>query len=235
LNYLQQAIQLVAEEGMISKKKVTDQAKIVSFRNLPLTKMKEMNLLPSSPEKQTEPVAASLVIESPDPIIKKQVLESVKPADEPNKNSGRIGSLQKIRERVIQKKDEGKKSKPLDIETLQIAWNDFIETLLGKKNHSAVTNFKMAELQVEDEHSFNILTSSNMHYKFIEAERSDLIHFMQQYFDNRSLKYQLLLVESDSPSESRERSLTLKEKYQLLTEEFPLIKELKDRLKLELD
>ena len=233
LNYLQQAVQLIAEDQGISKKKIADNTKAVSFRSLPIIKIKEAE--PAAEKLQPKTAAATLVIETPKAEIKKQVTEIDQLIEEPKKTAGRLGSLQKIREQVLQSTNNGNNSKPLTEESLQKAWNDFIETLAGKKNHSAVTNFKMAELKVVDENSFDIITQSNMHQKFIEAERSGLIHFMQQCFNNRSLKYQLLLEEKEASAESGEKPLNTKQQYQLLAEEYPLIKELKDRLKLELD
>ena len=233
LNYLQQAVQLIAEDQGISKKKIADNTKAVSFRSLPIIKIKEAE--PAAEKLEPKTASATLVIETPKAEIKKQVTEIDQLIEEPKKTAGRLGSLQKIREQVLQSTNNGNNSKPLTEESLQKAWNDFIETLAGKKNHSAVTNFKMAELKVVDENSFDIITQSNMHQKFIEAERSGLIHFMQQFFNNRSLKYQLLLEEKEAPAESGEKPLNTKQQYQLLAEEYPLIKELKDRLKLELD
>ena len=147
-----------------------------------------------------------------------------------------MGSLEKIREQVsLKNQHNGNNTKALTADSLQTAWNAFIEKLAFKKNHSAVTNFKMATLEVVDENSFDIITQSNMHQKFIEAERSDLIDFMQQFFNNRLLKYQLIVVENETALETGEKPLNTKQQYQLLAEEYPLIKELKDRLKLELD
>ncbi|MBS1731849.1 MAG: DNA polymerase III subunit gamma/tau, partial [Bacteroidetes bacterium] len=85
------------------------------------------------------------------------------------------------------------------------------------------------------ENSFDIITHSNMHQKFIEAERSDLIHFMQQYFNNRFLKYQLIIDEKETQTEPAEPTLNTKQQFQILASQYPLIKELKDRLKLDLD
>ena len=234
LNYLQQAIELVSGEQGISKKKITDSTKVLSFRSLPVIKIKESGNVTSPVKKQPEP-AARLVIQSPEPVFEKQVSVPVTASEVTGKPKARLGSLQKIREQVIQNKNNGNSSKPLTEEMLQTAWNNFIETLTQKKNHSAVTNFRMAVLKVVDENSFDIITHSNMHLKFIEAERSDLIHFMQVYFNNRMLKYQLVLEEKEAPAETGEKPLNTKQQYQKLAEEFPLIKELKDRLKLDLD
>lgn len=234
LNYLQQAIELVSGDQGISKKKITDSTKVLSFRSLPVIRIKETGIVSAPVKKQPEP-AARLVIQTPEPVFEKQVSVPVTTSAETNKPKARLGSLQKIREQVIQNKNNGNSSKPLTEELLQTAWNSFIETLTQKKNHSAVTNFRMAVLKVVDENSFDIITHSNMHLKFIEAERSDLIHFMQVYFNNRLLKYQLVLEEKEAPAETGEKPLNTKQQYQKLAEEFPLIKELKERLKLDLD
>ena len=198
---------------------------------MPIIKIKEAD--PVIEKQQPQKISATLVIETSKTEIKRQVNEAI--PDQPEKPSGRLGSLQKIREQVLQNKNNGNNSKPLTEESLLNAWNDFIETLAAKKNHSAVTNFKMAELHVVDENSFDIITQSNMHQKFIEAERPNLIHFMQQFFNNRLLKYQLLLHEKEIPTENSEKPLNTKQQYQLLIEEYPLIKELRERLKLDLD
>jgi DNA polymerase-3 subunit gamma/tau len=58
---------------------------------------------------------------------------------------------------------------------------------------------------------------------------------MQQFFNNRLLKYQLILIENEQAADTEDKPLNTKQQYLLLTEEFPLIKELKDRLKLDLD
>lgn len=93
----------------------------------------------------------------------------------------------------------------------------------------------MAILKITDENSFDIITQSNMNLKFIESERSDLILYMQEFFNNRFLKYRLILVETETINDNTDKPLNSKEQYKLLSEEYPLIKELKDRLKLELD
>ncbi|CAN5773062.1 DNA polymerase III subunit gamma/tau [soil metagenome] len=234
LNYLQQAIQFVAEDGGVGKKKLTDNTKAVSFRALPMIKLKEV-APQASTKNTTKPADASLVIETARPVVKKQATEPVQTANTEPKPARKLGSLQKIREQVIRNSNNGNTSKPLTAESLQQAWIEFIETLTSKKNHSAVTNFKMAELKVLDDNCFDIITESNMHLKFIEAERSDLIHFMQQFFNNRFLKYQLLLIEKDIPLETGDQALTAKQQYQLLTKEYPLIQDLRERLNLMLD
>lgn len=234
LNYLGQAIQLVSDDQQFEKKKLTEQTKVLSFRALPVMRIKQPASVVKPERKQPLP-EARLVIDKPEPATHEQVSVTVNKVSGSGKSSNRLGSLEKIRNQVMQERNAGNNSKPVTEESLRAAWDAFIEKLSHRKNHSAVTNFRMADLHVADDNSFDIITSSNMHQKFIEAERSDLIHFMQAYFNNRLLTYQLILVEKEVPAESTGQPLTTKQQYQKLSEEYPLIKELRDRLKLDLD
>ena len=237
LSYLQQAVQLMDTDESVVKKKLTDNSKAVSFRSLPVLRLKE-NI--NSPAKIKKPVtktqSPTLVIENPEPAIKQTVPAQAQKTEDLQKPKVKLGSLEKLREQIsIKNQHNGNNTKPLTEESLQTAWDVYIEKLALRKNHSAVTNFKMVTLRVTDENSFDITTQSNMHQKFIEAERSDLIHFMQQFFNNRLLKYQLILVETEIPAESGERTLSVKQQYQILSKEYPLIQELKERLNLLLE
>ena len=159
---------------------------------------------------------------------KEETKENEKPA-------AKFGSLAKIREQMALQNNKGNLARGLTKEALEAAWNCFIETLETRKNHSAVTNFKMAKLEIIDENSFEIITESNIHQKFIEAERSGLIDCLQHYFNNKLLKYQVKLIETNQPDEKKDKPLNKKQQYQQLIEQYPNIKELKERLKLELD
>ncbi len=236
LNFLQQAVQLVSNEEGVSKKKTADNTKAVSFRNLPFIKIKDNTVAEVKTKKPPKEHTATLVIQDHKPEQKQVIASTVQKQEEPKKQPGKMGSLQKIREQVsINNQKNGNIAKSLTDESLDIAWNEFISILEGKKNHSAVSNFKMAELRVKDADNFDIITQSNMHLKFIESERSDLIDFMQRSFNNRLLKYQLLLEEITNDVDPVDKPLNTKQQFQILSEEYPLIKELKDRLKLELD
>lgn len=232
LSYLQQAIQLTSNAESAGKKKLTDNTKPVSFRSLPVIRIKE-NIPPKTNTVVPKKQEAALMIDTTEQ-------ENISPAaivepEEPQKPKARMGSLDRIRNQVISKNQNGSNSKPLTEPDLKEAWSAFIEMLSTKKNHSAVTNFKMATLQVVDENCFDIITQSNMQQKFIEAERADLIHHIQQFFNNRLLKFQYVINEPDTPVDTGEKPLNTKQQFQVLAEEYPMLKELKDRLRLELD
>src|SRR5690606_26042101 len=60
-----------------------------------------------------------------------------------------LGALSKIRKQIVQKQTQANHTaKPLTPENLQESWNRYIDKLAEQKNHSAVTNFKLAQLRV---------------------------------------------------------------------------------------
>ena len=164
---------------------------------------------------------AKLMIEEPEAApLKKSPPKSTTETTEPKRS---LGSLDAIRKKVTAlNKANGVEAKELTDEELRLCWGKFIEKLKERKNHSAVTNFKMATLRIIDNNSIEIVSFNNIQQKFIEQERAELIEDFQQYFCNRQLIYNVIIEESE-------------EQYLKIIEEYPLVKELKDRLRLELD
>ena len=238
LCYLMQAVELVNNEGPVSKKKVVETSRPVAFKSIQPIKVKEYEqTVTSQPaiKKNTEARLpdgqAKLIIEEPELRIDKK---DTKPAAvEPKKS---LGSLDAIRKKVTaQNNANGNGAKELTEEELQLCWNKFIEKLNAKKNHSAVTNFKMAALKIIDNNSIEIITENNIQQKFIEQERAELVDDLQQYFCNRQLTYTVIILAKEGTGEVAEKPLNTREQYLKIIEAYPLVKELKDRLRLELD
>ena len=241
LSYLQQALELVNNEGGLSKKKLVDGAKTVAFRALPVYKVKSdelavINNKPVSKLKTQE--GAKLIIEEPEVKIE---ISNFKPpisnlqTTNPEQRSG-LGSLQKIRQQIAEQNKNGfTEIKEITEEELHKVWGQFIEMLRARSNHSAVTNFKHAELKVIDNSSIEIITESEIQKAFIETERAGLIEHLQTYFNNRTLVYQVTVIEKEQSSQPEEVTLSRKQQYLKIIEEYPLVKELKERLKLELE
>lgn len=229
LTYLAQAVQLASGTEGMDKKKLTETGKAVAFRALPLIQFRE--------QKPSKPAAASLHIEiERNATLPQPPLPQPEPKTQPAKPAPKLGSLAKIRAQLAQQSSQGDQRMQLTQDALQSAWNNYIIILDERKNHSAVTNFKMATLEIVDENSFDIITQSNIHQKFIDAERSALIDYLQKHFNNRLLKYQVKIVEVDAPENTGEpKPLNRKQQYQEMVKQYPMIEELRNRLKLELD
>ncbi len=237
LSYLQQAIELQQSDTGLSKKKLAAENKPVAFRSLAPIALKET--IAQKPEQSLPD--AMLILEKPaaEPIrvrVEEKIPEKLVTPAEPTPKAS-FGSLKKIREKLARQSSLGtKQSIPVTIEGLHTAWDEYIEVLKARKNHSSVTIFKMAELEVLDSTSFLIKTGNTMQQKFIETERPGLIEHLMNKFNNRSLTYQIQVMAAAQEEEKPgERPLNTKEKYQQMIEQYPNIKLLKERIRLELD
>jgi DNA polymerase III subunit gamma/tau len=237
LNYLHQAIEITSTENGLSKKKIVDKTKPVSFRALPIIEIKEYKfeeakLIIESGESSVNSGQSS-VKEFPEPTS--NIVNRTSNIVQPSTSTG-LSSLQKLRQTIVeQSKKNNTKAKTLTEDDLHVVWGLFIKQLEDRKNHSAVTNFKMATLSIVNNDSIKIVTENNIQQKFIEQERALLIEHFQTYFGNKALTYTIVIVETEGSFVPQERGLNAKEQYQKIIEEYPLVKELKDRLRLELD
>jgi len=246
LSYLQQALELINTEGVVSKKKLIEGHRTVAFRALPIIASSLSNQNSSISEKQKSiPIAeAKLIIEAPKEIKKVPTQQPITPkesnaeqlASNSTETKTSLSSLLSIRNKITKKNKEGDtETKPLTEEELQCCWNLFIERLRTNNNYSAVTNFRAAELKVIDINTIEIITQGEIHKAFIEVERADLVSHIQDYFNNRSLIYQVAVIEKEEPVGNGEITLNRKQQYLKIIEEYPLVKELKERLRLELE
>ncbi len=234
LTYLMQAVEMVNNEGTVSKKKVVESTKPVAFKTIQLIKVKERDEPVAVQQVTKKTTEAKLIIEEPKPEIEKSAAQNPAAVSAEPKKS--LGSLDAIRKKVhAQNKANGNTVKELTEEDLKKCWDIFIDKLSEKKNHSAVTNFKMAELRIIDNNSIEIITGNNIQQKFIEHERAELVDDLQQYFCNRQLTYNVIIEENEDDSAPKEKPLNRKQQYLKIIEEYPLVKELKERLRLELD
>lgn len=240
LCYLQQAIEVVADAD---KKKRTD-LKPLNFRVVRpiLVETVKTTDSPAQPVyQQPEPTPQQPTpIQTTAPnnhaqgarlIIEEKLIESKKQA-----TTGKLGSLQKIRQQVSSAAQSEKAVSAIHItpDLLQTAWQEFIDLLKNNRNPAA-QSFEMAELRVVNAEQFTVVTPNNLQQKFVDGERIALTEYLQNRFHNRRLSYQVVVELREDLAIKIEAPMNSKERFQQLAEQFPLIKELKDRLKLELD
>ena len=230
LTHLSQAIELTTENGELVKKKLTEVVKVVNFKAIqPIRILKNEVENKIQPQLKQEEPQAKLSIESAD--------EKIKPLIKTNTILPKVGlsSLEKIRKKIADQSTGQVVKVLLTNDELSQAWSVFTQKLEDRKNHSAVTNFKMAKLNIVNNDSIEIVTENNIQQKFIEQERALLIEHLQHHFGNKALAYNVIIVETEASSQPIDKPLNTKEQYLKIIEEYPLVKELKDRLRLELD
>jgi DNA polymerase-3 subunit gamma/tau len=246
LCYLQQALELTADAGGVSKKKLVESAKSVAFRQISPIEVK--NQSPVSKKSGSDDI--KLIIETR-PAEKNKVAESLPVYGQPVTNNpqpaaattasvktagSKISALDKIRKQYQGNGNatNGNTNQPLELEALQKAWAEYVVVLKEARNPAAQP-FELALLRVKDENSFEAVTANNIEQKFIEAERNKLFHFLQQHLHNRLLQFNVVVEEKATDRPPVDIPMNAKEQFQKLADQYPMVKELKERLRLDLD
>jgi DNA polymerase III subunit gamma/tau len=164
-----------------------------------------------------------------------QVQATAQPAT--GAGSGSLGSLSRIRQQFASKSqnDEAVRSRPLEPEALHRAWQQYADYLRENRN-PAVQSLELAELRIVDDQTFEVVTGNNLEQKFIEQEKRNLSDHLQKEFVNKALSFSVTIEEKAADvEESTDRPMNKREQFQQIVDQYPLVKELKDRLRLELD
>lgn len=245
LCYLQQALELTADAGGVSKKKLVESAKPVAFRQISPVEVKKQTTISKNPGNDD----MKLIIETRS-AEKNKVAESIPEFGQPVpgvpqptasttavKTSGsKISALDKIRKQYQGNGNtaNGNTNQPLELEALQKAWAEYV-VLLKEARNPAAQPFELALLRIKDENSFEAVTANNIEQKFIEAERNKLFHFLQQHLHNRLLQFNVVVEEKATDRPPVDIPMNAKEQFQKLADQYPMVKELKERLRLDLD
>jgi DNA polymerase-3 subunit gamma/tau len=229
LTYLLQALELSSTGTSVSKKKLVEDAKPVAFKNIPAIKLAaKPTLRQAQEEKLSEP---KLIIEQKEETI------AAAPVNEVAKSIGvKSSQLEKIKRQIAERNSTSSNSQsiPLDDEKLKEAWAAYTAVLRENKN-PAVQSFDLAKLIITSGSTFDVVTNNNLEHKFIEQEKRLLSEHLQKAFANRLLNFTVKITDSPVEHAPEEKTLSKKEQFLLIAEHYPMVKELKDKLKLDLD
>jgi DNA polymerase-3 subunit gamma/tau len=250
LCYLQQALQLTANGVGVDKKKIVDGTKAVAFRNInPIVKEAISTPVTAAPP-AARPTEAKLIIETrqekPLPVVKEEKeaykplasIETPPPASltpPKPKSKTKLTSLEAIRQQIGNGNGDQKAAdRPLTEERLRAAWDKFIAGLKEAKN-PAWQSFEVAQLQIKNANIFEAVVSNNINQKFLELERNKTSDFLKKELENSQLQFLIVLIEGVQEEIVIEMPLSTREQYQKIIEQYPLVKELRERLRMELD
>ena len=255
LNFLQEAIELASENGSILKKKRIDGPVAIRTKSIPsiqiaapqvsnnasatLRIQKEVVVKEAVQASVAEtapqaPVASVPVVASspaaPDQ-MRARSTEAAAPAG-PKKNL-----LTALREKYGDQYaiEEVKEAESLNLEKLRACWDAYGATLEAQQKHSASGTFKMAVLEIESDIHFTVRVPGLTAQKFVEQERMMLIDQIFATFNNRSIKFSIIVDATEKEDVPIHMRLNSKQKFERISEQYPLLKELKEKLKLEID
>lgn len=252
LNFLQQAIELATENGNLVKKKRLDTP--VAYKVKPINPLqvkknevkksesKSTKLLIQQPvSTETKPFEEKKITAEPfssssaatETITKPVTKKNISTTTHGNKKSLLDGLRQKYGEQYLI--EEIKEAEALSIQRLRETWQQYLHRLEEQQKHSSVSTFKLAKLKIEAENFFTITVNAITQQKFIEQERTLLLDHIQTSFNNRSISFKILIEEGEQEKLPPHLTMNSREKFERIAEQYPLIRELKDKLKLELD
>jgi DNA polymerase-3 subunit gamma/tau len=164
-------------------------------------------------------------------------MEEVKVPAQKTPLSPKKSLLDSLRDKHITNRvtEDVKELIPVTDEKIKEHWKCFTDKLKAQNKHSAVTVFNNAKLDVVNDSHFCVTVSASLEQKFIEQEKTVLLEYLKDCFHNRNLGLNVQIVDLPKEVTTTEATLSSRERYQKVIEQYPMIKELKDRLKLELD
>lgn len=264
LCYLSQALEITATTSGVAKKKLIESSKAVAFKTIQPYSIPgqatpapmELPAQSSQPKQEAKlmietPLSKPAMVEEPEvprsaagvePPFRPSVEETSQTPPEasntpPRKpaGNGKLSSLDALRQKIAASNgQESATDKPLEMVSLQAAWKTFIHYLKEQKR-PAWQSYELAELKVKDDACFEVIVNNKINEKFIELERKEAGEFLQKELCNRLLQFTITLIEVPKEEIAVDIPLSAKDQYIKLVEEYPLVKELKDRLRLELD
>jgi DNA polymerase-3 subunit gamma/tau len=256
LTYLQQAVELAAGSDGAVKKKLVEGAKPVAFRSLAPVEVKSQNTEVGSKKSEVgngvpqQPATAKLTIETEKPAAATKQMAAPATVEEAIKMkeaearaaraeasaTPKLGSLTGYRQQFVGKVAAAA-GEPIRLtdEGLQEQWLRFAQQLKDNRN-PANQSFYMARLHIKDYQTFEVVTNNNLEQKFIEQERRILSEYLVEAFNNRLLMFTIIVDENVIiQQENVEKPMSTRDQYWSLVEQYPQIKELRDKLNLHLD
>lgn len=236
LNFLQQALELTFDNGSIIKKKRIDGPVAYKYKPLqPLTPKKPQ------PKPAAEVPGAKIFVE---PTMQKQTVQQVQaePQPAPSKtvlkpfgsgNGNKKTLLEILKEKAGNQYEVQavKEAELLNLPRLQECWKEYAARLKG----TAASTFNSAKLNIETDTHFSVSVHSLTQQKFVEQERITLYDHIQVAFNNRAISFSIKIEEGEKTELPQHLTLNSRQRFEKIAEKYPLLRELKEKLKLELD
>lgn len=253
LCYLQQAIELMAEPGgqVMKKSRVSGP---VAIGTKPVAPIYGKVPQPSSEARLDIEVAPTTKEMAPPPAeVKASKPEPAPQVPEPPKAippvaapvvSAAAGNSNKmsLREKLLQEQQQKKQQQtavetrePVMEEVMEL-WGHLRDQLKAQSKHGAVTSMNLASVRLEGL-AVVIKSVSLLNQKFLETEfATDFTERLRQRFHNQRVHLKFEVDEStvEQPKDLEPKYLNATERLKLMAEQYPLVLELKDRLKLDL-
>lgn len=248
LNFLQQAIELSTDNGTVIKKKRLDGPVAYKIKNInplqvkaaatdakPATQQSSRLYIQEELQPETKPKAntatATVAAKLPVNGAQSAAAATARPA------VGKVSLLETLRAKIGDQYniEEIKEAEALELNKLQDTWNQYGLKMEEQQKHSSANTFKLAKLNIETDNFFTVVVHAITQQRFIEQEKMLLADFVQQAFNNRSITFKVLVEQGEEEEVPANLVLNSRQRFEKMAERYPLLRDLRDKLRLELD
>jgi len=255
LNFLAQAIELSLEDNQIIKKKLVDAQypirlkKIIPLSNIVVNAEAKLVIETNKPTPSKIEVAKAtdeskkviatdesrntpIAVTPTKPVTAKPIM--------PIPTDSNTGGPKKNLLAVLQQKygneydiEEVKESLPLEMELLKQCWDEYAVYLEANAKHASSGTFKVAQLNIIDNIHFTVTVGALTAQKFVEQERMNFLEKIWDAFQNRAIQFDILVEAGEQEDVPLHMRLNSKQKYDRIADQYPLVRDLKNRCNLE--
>ena len=249
LNFLQQALELTSQDGSLIKKKQVDQAVGLRFKAIQPIQIKnaestsklfvqETTVKKPSVKTKEEPI--DKVLEEESVLVKEPETKLIPTAKKIQSTSNEVKKslLDILREKAGDKYvvESVKEVESFDEEKLNECIKKYVETLENAGGKiSTVTSINAARVELVSEIFFKLHVNTITAQRAIEQEKSSISDLLFNTFNNPSITFNIEVEENENADSNIPVVLNSRQRYELMVKQYPLIKELKEKLKLDLD
>ncbi|MGX5820813.1 DNA polymerase III subunit gamma/tau [Chitinophaga lutea] len=119
---------------------------------------------------------------------------------------------------------------------LAVYWDEFIDRFRQANKMTIVGNLQLAQIDLLGPEEIGLVSRNIVQYRFMEEEKLSISAFFKEKFRNNALILTLSLDESQqSVEDTGPQPLSSREQLARMMEKYPLVRDLKERLNMELD
>jgi DNA polymerase-3 subunit gamma/tau len=262
LSYLQQAVELIADErsGAVSKKKVTEPATKPQMLRPPLPRailmvegeLKSKHLsdteLKQEDKKVVEYPKATVKTTFQEPSVafkKTEIRKDEISGKKSSKNSTILSSSGKLDLATIRKSVEKKENEsaenadaipelPLELNQVKDLWEKEVVRLKGENRLQAAMHVEAAVIFVISDNELVIGCSNELQKSFVDEERVPFAEMLKSHFNNMAIIVTVRVDDSLREVQKGPEILSQRQQWERMAKKYPLVKELKDNLNLDL-
>lgn len=165
-------------------------------------------------------------------------LPTPRPATSPG--AGKLTGLAAMKEALAAKQQTATTTQSSAVQltagALAVYWDEFIDKFRQANKMTVVSNLQLAQTMLLGPEEIGIVSRNIVQYRFMEEEKLEISEFFKRKFRNNALILTLQLDENQQQAaDTGPAPLSSREQFARMIEKYPLVKELKDRLGMELD